>query len=275
MTKYATQEDIWALLGDSNIMNQGGGSGSSGGTMLSTLAADRANFVMEENDLTDIFNSGELYDRISSGDFEGLHVGDYFTADTKTITATTSSVIVNETKKPITYRLAHFDYYRNYISDLGHHCVVVPDDNIGTSCMYKTSTNANGYVGSYYYTDVSPKVDDILTEVFNDHLLPFSEVVTLDNTGKCTFVHDLKHIIMDEWEVFGVIQYTTNPLLDRGFVGEMLSLFRSTNYRKASANWWLRSLCGAPGFCYVTPSGGVSSNRASYTYGVRPRFLIG
>ena len=39
-------------------------------------------------------------------------------------------------------------------------------------------------------------------------------------------------------------------------------------------NWWLRDVRSAPNFCHVANGGAADTWGASYSFGVRPAFLI-
>ena len=249
---------------------------------------------------------------ITSGTFEDLFIGDYWT--------------LNGEKKVI----AHFDYYMNCGDSnfTKHHIIVINGSNMTLTNYYDYSENIssaitvgttnygsesatgfrwNGkytedgtwsnytglYINSHIYNDVLPaaqaKVEDAIG---SDHLLWVRELLPSawnSSTGAATswaWTGDAtrKLNLCSESQVYGHQVWTVG----QGGSGERVNghedgidkiqfaLFSlCPTAVDVRAYWWLRSVASAAWACYVSTDGCASSYYSLYCLGVRPREIWG
>ena len=239
------------------------------------------NSIFVDEDITSLYESGELYTRISNGTFDGLFVGMHFTAQYD--------------GKPVVFRIAGFDIYLNNgdTALTRHHAVIVPDSALCNAQMNASNTTEGAYYGSKMRNETilgSGGVDEKLTATFGSHLLSFREL--LSNTMDPNSVsggypgykgassnwawYDSKSDLMSEVEVYGSA-ICGSSFFDVGTAKAQLPLFALAPHliNPGRFDWWLRAVVSSTRFADVGYNGGASCNDASNTLGVRPRFLIG
>ena len=212
---------------------------------------------------------------ISSGTFNDLYVGDYWT--------------INGVK----WRIAGFDIYygKGDTAFNTHHAVIVPDTNLTSAKMNNTDTTTGGYVGSKMYTDTLPTVLTTIRNAFGtDHVLKYSNLLTTsindsltnrwgnasgasDNWGWKDRYLDL----MNENQVYGSIVWSSSGL-ETGSDNVQFPLFRlKPEFINKQQSWyWLRNVASSAHFAGVDRSGySYYGSRASESGGVRPYFYIG
>ena len=247
--------------------------------------ASAHNSIYRGKDITSKLQDGSLYSEIAAGTFDDIWVGDYFTATVKGISGTISSSTTNVSATSAssrTFRIMHLDtmYQKGDTSLTKHNAVVMPDNPFGNCPMNATNITSGGYVASDMYTKCIPVVDDNLEAVFGTHLIQFRNLFTnyTDTTGTTNSWswYDCKSFLLSEVEVYGSIAYSSSGY-DVGTGNNQFSAFRLDprliNYQRSL--WWLRSVWGSPGFCYVYRNGDTGLYSASGLNGVRPAFLIG
>jgi len=201
---------------------------------------------------------------ISSGTFEDLYIGDYWTIG------------------GINYRIAAFNYYRNTGDTLvpGNHVTIVPDESFYNHVMNDTNITDGGYTGSKMYTEGLNSARTIVQNAFGSHLLTIrrylSNAVTGgESTGGAWFDSDIE--LMNEIMVYGarVNGSAVRGLFDIGTEKSQLPLFalnpQSINTRY---HYWLRDVHSAAHFAYADSLGFAYSLGASGSSGVRPAFSI-
>ena len=239
------------------------------------------NSIFVDEDITSLYESGELYTRISNGTFDGLFVGMHFTAQYD--------------GKPVVFRIAGFDIYLNNgdTALTRHHAVIVPDSALCNAQMNASNTTEGAYYGSKMRNETilgSGGVDEKLTATFGSHLLSFREL--LSNTMDPNSVsggypgykgassnwawYDSKSDLMSEVEVYGSA-ICGSSFFDVGTAKAQLPLFALAPHliNPGRFYWWLRAVVSSTFFALVYGHGHVNRDNASGTYGVRPRFLIG
>lgn len=113
--------------------------------------AGGANATFGGVNLTDKYTIDELSAKVQSGDFSGLHIGDYITKKVK---------VGANTEREEDFVIAGFDYWYG-IGDIGnglttHHLVLLPKNGFyETMKMNDTNTTAGGYYGSQAHGIVS------------------------------------------------------------------------------------------------------------------------
>lgn len=216
--------------------------------------------------------------KVSSGLFEDLYVGDYFT--------------LNDGTYNKQWEIAGFDTHLNYgdTALTTHHLALVSRTILFTAQMNPTNTTVGAYKGSEMYNTVIPQIDANMTKILGSHLLSYRRWLTttmnaeLDSAagagwkgsvtgGEWTTV---KACLMNEAQVYGSTVYSSAGY-DNGDDGYQLPLFFFRKHNVRDRQWfWLRSVLSATGFCVASNSGHCSSyGGASNSGGVRPIILVG
>lgn len=260
------------------------------GNKLSAREISNAGFhnsIYREKDIYSYFADGTLWERISSGTFDDLFVGDYFEADFG---------------RTHIMRIAGFDTFYNtfktYSGENGmnsHHVIIIPDDCL-EMCQMGQPPIVEGYVGTEMFKIFLPFWAGRLEEfIGSDHVLNVCEYLTSrvddiatnclrpDLTGasnECTWA-EAKANLLSETEVFGYTSYSSSGYENgMGCYGQ-LPLFR-LNPSKIIADetdlfgYWLRNVACDNHFCAVHFQGiPIYAEVGDYSIGVRPRFIIG
>lgn len=206
---------------------------------------------------------------ISSGTFDDLFIGDYWT--------------INGTR----YDIADMDYWYNTGDDGAftiHHLVMVPHSSLYNAQMNDTNTTEGGYTGSQMRTTNLNQAQSTITTDFGTMLKTHREylvnAVTDGRPSACGWF-DSTVDLMNEIMVYGNYIYTPAndgvSLSKRTTINkQQLALFAlspaSTHIRDAI---WLRDVVSATTFAVVNPNGGAHYYNASTSNGVRPVFAIG
>lgn len=205
---------------------------------------------------------------ISSGTFDDLFIGDYWT--------------INNTR----YDIADMDYWYNCgdTAFTSHHLVMVPHGTLYNARMNATNTTEGGYVGSEMYTTNLDQAKSTISTDFGAMLLTHREHLVNAVTNGCPSAvawFDSTVNLMDETMVYGSYIYTpsndgiTAPI--RSTINkQQLALFalcpESINIRYA---FWLRDVTSATSFAYSHQTGFADNRSATTSLGVRPAFAIG
>ena len=257
-------------------------------TFIKNLTTDNANFhnsIFRGKDVTDYYDDGTLWTRISSGEFTDLYVGDYIY------------------KNNIYWRIAGFDTNlgRGNSTDTSvnqtynrHHTVIVPDGRLTAAQMNSSNTTTGGYVGSQMYTTILPSVLTTYIEpVFGNHILQYRNLLTPGmtstlynrygtNTGASSggewYTRQLD--LMNENQVYGSIVWSSSGF-ETGMDNIQFPLFAlRPEYviaRDNSGNrqdYWLRNVVSSSYFARINDRGHIYSNNATNSNGVRPYFYI-
>lgn len=230
------------------------------------------NSIFRGKDITSYLTDGTLYNRISSGTFRDLFVGDYII------------------KNNITWRIAGFDIHLNKGDDplIVHHAVIVPDSNLTSEVMASEASPVGGYVKSIVYSTALPTVlTNYITPVFGNHIIEYRALLTNEinpygynrtgiNNGCSTTNswYSRKLDLMDECEVYGSIIYSSSGY-DCGTAYPQLPLFAlAPQYIPSDGEYWLKDVSSSESYASVTASGMADQSWANGSAGVRPRFLI-
>ena len=244
-----------------------------GGLRLIFDNAGSHNTIFRGYDVTQYLTDGSLWDRISSGKFTDLYIGDYFV------------------KNNITWRIAGFNYYlhKGNSEFTKHHIAIVPDTNMLTASMYSSNDTTNGYNGSDMVKTTLPEVLTIVEGVFgSSHILQYGNLLSNavnktrynrfgQNSGASSgwSWYDRKIDLMSEVQVFGSIVWSSSGF-DTGSMNTQLPLFQLAPEYICNRNWyWLRDVVSGSCFADVTSYGDAANHNASNTGGVRPCFFIG
>jgi len=204
------------------------------------------------------------YTAISSGSFEDLYIGDYWTIG------------------GINWRIAAFNYYINTGDSAVsvNHIVIVPDQSLYSHAMNDTDTTEGGYIGSKMYTEGLEQAKTIINNAFSGHVVTFRAYLcnaVTDGKASAGVWVDSTVDLMNEIMVYGSVVngVATYGLHNIGTEKSQLPLFvlnsRSINTRYS---YWLRDIASAMHFALVSHCGIATRVSARYSYAVRPRFLI-
>lgn len=205
---------------------------------------------------------------ITSGTFDDLFVGDYWTIN------------------GIVYRIADMDYFYN-CGDANfnrHHLVIVPDSSMGNAVMNANGKTDGGYTGSEMYTTNLKTAKDKIKKDFNGSVLSHKDYLVNavsggHASGGAWFDSEVE--LMNEIMVYGTTIFTpanngtTIPALYTTG-NSQLALFRlNPKMIKTRYDYWLRDVVSAPYFAFVSAYGYAIYATASNSFGVRPEFVIG
>lgn len=208
--------------------------------------------------------TAEQYLAISSGTFEDLYIGDYWTIN------------------GVNWRIAAFNYYRNTGDSLvpGNHLVIVSDESLYSHVMNDTNTTDGGYIGSKMYIEGLEQAKTIINNAFSGHVVTFRaylcNAVSNGEASAGGWV-DSAVDLMNEIMVYGSVVNgaATYGLYNIGTEKSQLPLFvlnpQSINTRYS---YWLRDVASASAFAGVYAGGNASLPNAGSSGAVRPRFLI-
>lgn len=217
------------------------------------------------------------YAAIKAGTFDDLYIGDYWTIG------------------GVNYRIAAFDYYLNSgdTNCTTHHVVIVPDTCLYNAQMHNTSsgswesgaanTTAGGYVGSDMYKSNLKQAKTTIKSAFSGHVLKHRIYLTnavANGRASGGAWCDSEVDLMCEQMVYGSGIFS--PVSDGSNVPtnyrvekSQLPLFQHEPSRICNrATWWLRDVITASAFAGVCYDGGAYYDYASFSFGVRPVFLL-
>lgn len=225
---------------------------------------------------------------IQNGTFDDLYIGDYWTINSQN------------------WRIAHFDYWLNTGDGqcTAHHVVIVPDGNLlngdgsTTHYMDDQNTTAGGYAGTGFFSGTNHSGSSntarsqcitIVNSAFgSSHILSHRGLFTnasTDGWASNWAWYDSTVDLMNESMVYGTRAWSNQASSTTGASGNgydvgidktQLALFAMNPAAITNrANWWLRDVYSAPGFCFVGDSGAAHIAGASVPWvGVRPAFAI-
>ena len=199
---------------------------------------------------------------ISSGSFEDLFIGDYWT--------------LNGTR----YVITDMDYWLN-VGDVPftkHHLVMTPHASPYSAKMNDTNTTDGGYISSKMYTEYIRNAKTLIRNAFGNMLLThrdyFSFAVADGNVLNGAWV-DSTVDLMSEVMVYG----TRIRSVEQGIATAdkmQLALFRlNPEAINNGIAIWLRDVVSAAGFALVDSNGYAYAGGSSTSLGVRPVFAIG
>lgn len=205
---------------------------------------------------------------ISSGTFDDLFIGDYWT--------------INSVK----WVIADMDYWYNCgdTAFTRHHLVIVPSKNLYSAVMNAENITTGGYVGSLMYTENLESAKATIAAAFGSMVLTHREYLVNAVTAGAPSAgawFDSSVELMNEPMVYGSYIHTAGSnggaIVTRHTTDKtQLALFaltpRDINTREY---YWLRDVVSAAYFAYVYILGSAHYGPASNSYGVRPVFPIG
>jgi len=207
------------------------------------------------------------YTAISSGIFEDLYIGDYWTIG------------------GVNYRIACFDYYYNTgdVALTTHHAVIVPDKALYDAQMNSTNITTGAYVGSEMYTTNLATAKTTINNAFSGHVITHRNYLhnaTTDGYSSGGSWYDSDIELMTEANLYGTKHYgnaiqgtalANNVYVDKSqyplFVFDPQMICNRDTF-------WLRDVASATLFALAHFYGFSNFSVASYSLGVRPAFCI-
>jgi hypothetical protein len=198
---------------------------------------------------------------IANGTFEGLNIGDYWTIN------------------GVNYRIADFDYYYN-VGDTAftkHHIVVVPDTILYENQMNLADSVSGAYTGSKMYTTNLDEARTTFDNAFGGSYIPTHRGMYTSATNNgvpSAFAwRDMRIELMNEEQVYGHAVWGIT--YQYGYdVGTQKTQFRLFALDQTKINirqtYWLTNIASTSSFATVSFNGGIGSNPASNSRGVRP-----
>lgn len=205
---------------------------------------------------------------ISSGTFDDLFIGDYWT--------------INGTR----YDIADMDYWYNCgdTAFTKHHLVMIPHSSLYNAKMNETNTTEGGYVGSEMYTANLDQAKTKINTDFGTMLLTHREYLTnavTDGHPSAGAWFDSTVDLMNEIMVYGCYVHmpanngTTIPTRYTINKQQLAIFARNPKAANIRATYWLRDVVSASYFADVSYVGHAHAYYASASLGVRPAFAIG
>ena len=280
--------------------------GGGGGIALPDSAASH-NAIFRGEDLTGKYTVDQICERISSGTFEDLYIGDYFD-----ITFTDSS----GSEEQMRCILAAFDYYYTpgeYPDESSgtsqHHALIVPKNCVSGSYAintnYENYPSEKGFINSTMFTTTLPSFVTPLQTALNNHIIQhknrFVSALNADGAsaagaGMTGYASSWSRTatylnLLSEVQVYGTQIWSSSPYNVGCDAGQLpLFAFDKTAKRAGAGggvqdkgasewydSWWLRDLVSAHDFAYVNGDGSADYYYAYYgdINSLRPFFLIG
>ena len=207
------------------------------------------------------------YLAISSGTFDDLYIGDYWTIG------------------GVNWRIAAFNYYRNTGDTLvpGNHITIVPDTTLYNHIMNDTNITTGGYVGSKMHTVGLDQAKTTITSIFGTHLLKHRPILcnaTADGKSSGWAWLDSEVELMNEIMVYGSSVWGDSAAgggsgYNIGVSKSQLPLFRlNPRMINTRQTYWLRDVISAANFAFASYRGYAYAGSASSAIGVRPAFSI-
>ena len=228
------------------------------------------NNIFRGHDLLNYFtNLDELQNAVSSGDFSKIYIGDYVK----------QTITYSGTQYTTKYRVAGINTFKNYgdTALTRNHLVLIPD-RLFDAQMNTSNTTSGGYVGSRMYTTVLPA---LLNALAGSSSTPFygkiiSHRELFSNAENSWAWYDNSLCLLSEMEAYGSRIFASYGY-SIGFYAQMPLFKLNPDYisKFNRQNIWLRSVGYSADFCGASAGGYADYAGASFSIGVRPRFLFG
>ena len=210
------------------------------------------------------------YAAISSGTFDDLYIGDYWTINN------------------VNWLIAGFDYLYN-TGDKAltkHHAVIIPETCLYNATMNDTDTTEGGYALSQMRTQNLESAKETINAAFSGHILTYRGLLTnavTDGHPSGRIWTDCSVELMTEVMCYGAHFYSasanngvTTPTMYTTYRTQ-LPIFRMAPdlISVRNQNVWLQDVCSPTIYGNADNTGAAYCYIASRPYGVRPFFLIG
>lgn len=214
-------------------------------------------------------STSEQRNAISSGTFENLFVGDYWTINGRV------------------YRIAHINYWYNITNSNSefttNHLAIVPDLPLASAAMNSSASTIGGYNGASVRNTLGG-AKSIVTNDFGNYILSHMIVVsssteqTYGMSSATTWVESTVDLMTEMMVIGSKIHNRFFDGVDESFTDgqKQLKLFdlNSTfiNYNKNA--YWLRDVASNTQYSLVNTQGIITTLTANSTSGIRPVFAI-
>lgn len=276
-----------------NSININTGGGNSGEFPLANNAAAH-NGVFRGKDLTNVYTIDEICERISSGTFEDLYIGDYFD--------TGLHYDIGGSKDSVKCTFAGFDTYLHTgnIEFTRHHATILADGfgDGGYTMMPCEGEGEKGFIDTEMWLYGLPEMTTFLQDSgFNNKIIKHRTLLTnsVDKTKWCSTSNmwvDTYFNLPSEFQLTGNSAWGYSGFeigCDKGqlplfFLNPSATIMiESDGTRKP---WWTRTVAytskpsssgGIPSvnYVYVNSYGHVTTSATGIFYNVRPIFCIG
>lgn len=254
------------------------------------------NGIFRGKNLTDIYTIEEIYERVHSGEFTDLYLGDYFTVSITTTLPDDSSEEEGATKvvtENVDLMIAGFDYYWN-VGDTPltkHHIVLIPRNQgfATVTNMNKMNTTEGGYLNSYMHQTVLPCYAESLKVALHNHLLSHRTWLTnkvtttaasmagaglTGSASGCEWA-TVELQLMNEVQLYGTTIWSSSAY-DVGADNRQLPVFKFIDgVQFGRSSFWLRSIISSTWIASCYRFGESSYGNATSKIYVRPLMLFG
>ncbi len=210
------------------------------------------------------------YAAISSGTFDDMYVGDFWTIN------------------GVNWLIAGFDYLYNTgdVALTKHHAIIIPEKCLYNAQMNGTDTTEGGYALSQMRTQDLAEAKETINAAFPEHVLTYRALLTnaVTDGHPSGYVWEACSVeLMTEIMCYGTNIYAsvandgvTVPDIYTTFKTQLpIFRMRPDIITVRGYNIWLQDVCSAMYFCFADMNGNASRLRATGSFGVRPFFLIG
>lgn len=208
---------------------------------------------------------------ISSGTFDNLYIGDYWTIN------------------GVQWQIADMDYFYNCgdTAFLKHHLVIVPAGILYSHAMNDTNTTVGGYIGSKMYTEGLAEALSRFEAAFGSaHILShrdYLENAVTNGVPSAGAWYDSKVELMNEVMAYGCYHYasmnhtpSSGAVMKHTTAKQQFALFRlNPQALNNRLTYWLRDVVSNSYFAIISHSGYASFNGSSGSSGVRPYAVVG
>lgn len=296
-------EELGVVKNGGNVVINPDGTMSAPTTLNVSIPNSAAshNAIFRGMDLTNKYTVDQICERISSGTFEDLYIGDYFD-----ITFTNPS----GSEEQMRCILAAFDYYYHPVGYSGtnqHHALIVPKNCVSGSyainTKYEKYPSEKGFTKSTMFTTILPSFVTPLQTALNNHIIQHKNYfvsglnaygASAAGVGMTGYASSWSNIatylsLLSEVQVYGTQVWSSSPY-NVGYDTGQLPLFAFDKTAKLAGEgggvqdkgagnsynyWWLRDLVSADSFARVYATGRAFHDNALSGTGLRPFFLIG
>ncbi len=254
-------------------------------------------------DITYLYNNKELYTQISNCSFDDIYVGDYIKTDKDGHNITWLIADLNN------YLHSGYEDLKECHATIIPAIPLEDDrmnDSNSTGIAYKNSelttkdgntrTNIASYVGSKMKQETLPSIfETYIKPVFGDNIIEYTNLLAdqYDGSRSNQFGtssgysvgassgwawYDSKLDLMSEVNVYGSTVWSSSGY-DIGIDNRQYAIFKLkpefiNSYGTTRFHYWLKAVALSTGFAGVGDGGVADAYAASYSHGVRPRFLI-
>lgn len=246
------------------------------------------NNIFRGSNLTSVYSIDQIYEKVSSGSFDDLYLGDYITVS---ITTTLPDGTVKTESVDLTIAAFNYYYALGDTSFAKQHIVLIPRAS-GFATMDKmnsSNTTEGGYSDSYMHKTLLPCYAESLNTALNGHVLTYRDWLTnavatgspsmagagfTGSSSSCAW-EDVTLQLMNEAQVYGSAVWGSSAY-DVGCGNKQFPIFRFINPQKyGRKRFWLRSIVSTSQFAVCSHQGNAFYYSASQSSAVSPIIVFG